>query len=57
MIGCSESKIARFGVANLDHSWAMAGPVFINMGRLESSNFDSQTRSPRISQGFLGESL
>ena len=45
MAGSSESKITRFGVANLSNSWAIACDP-----RLEAGDFNSQTRSPRINQ-------
>ena len=45
MAGSSESKITRFGVANLSNSCAITCDP-----RLESGDFNSQTCSPRIDQ-------
>ena len=46
-----ESRSGSF--ANLGLSRAMTGPVFIKMGRFESDDFDSQTRSSRIDHRLL----
>ena len=65
MAGSSESKITRFGVANLSNNWAIAYRDVGNARekghgsaacdpRLELGDFDSQARSPRLNQRLPG---